>query len=345
MIESISPDEKQVWIAFRKELEEVGISVAAFDSNKDFIIKWFARARENGSFEETTPSRASEDLGRSHTSSLDSVELDTFRSLSGQGHGVENEEDGVGNQEALDSIEGPSLPQQDISSLSSLGQPLDLLGADTQYHLRRLNEEMRELRLALKTQKDGMNAEMPFTKMRDADFWTVNEDANMRIIQGLLDRGADINSEVPAELAGNKDFAGFRPLHYAAKSGSVQGISMLLERGAHINAKTARAVTPLMVAAGGGHADAIRLLMARGADLTIRNYIGRNAFHIALFNKHLEASQISLSSGRDIDPSDSRWISRDFALHNGWKEMATDLANQGVKRSSAGRRFVGYFLG
>ena len=36
----------------RKELEDVGITIAAFDANKNFIFEWFMSATTNGAFEE-----------------------------------------------------------------------------------------------------------------------------------------------------------------------------------------------------------------------------------------------------------------------------------------------------
>lgn len=51
-LESLSVDEKQVWRTIRKELEEIGVTVAVFNANKDFIINWFREAVAGGSFEE-----------------------------------------------------------------------------------------------------------------------------------------------------------------------------------------------------------------------------------------------------------------------------------------------------
>lgn len=51
-VESLAQDEKQTWRAIRKELEDIGISVAAFDANKDFIMSWFQEAILTGAFEE-----------------------------------------------------------------------------------------------------------------------------------------------------------------------------------------------------------------------------------------------------------------------------------------------------
>jgi hypothetical protein len=51
-VDSLCEDEKPVWRTIRKELEDIGITVAAFDANKDFIFEWFSKAVASGAFEE-----------------------------------------------------------------------------------------------------------------------------------------------------------------------------------------------------------------------------------------------------------------------------------------------------
>lgn len=53
-VDSLTTDDKQAWRAIRKELEEIGISIAAFDANKDFIVNWFKTAIDTGALEEET---------------------------------------------------------------------------------------------------------------------------------------------------------------------------------------------------------------------------------------------------------------------------------------------------
>jgi hypothetical protein len=53
-VESLSVDERQTWRIIRKELEDIGITVAAFDANRDFIINWFKTTMAAGAFEEQT---------------------------------------------------------------------------------------------------------------------------------------------------------------------------------------------------------------------------------------------------------------------------------------------------
>lgn len=45
-------NDKQLWRTIRKELDDIGITVSAFDANKDFIFEWFTNAVVNGAFEE-----------------------------------------------------------------------------------------------------------------------------------------------------------------------------------------------------------------------------------------------------------------------------------------------------
>jgi hypothetical protein len=50
--DTFSKNDKQLWYTIRKELEDIGITVAAFDANRDFIFEWFRNAIANGEFEE-----------------------------------------------------------------------------------------------------------------------------------------------------------------------------------------------------------------------------------------------------------------------------------------------------
>ena len=51
-VDSLSADDRAVWRNIRKELERIGISLAVFDANRNFIFDWFIHAVETGAFEE-----------------------------------------------------------------------------------------------------------------------------------------------------------------------------------------------------------------------------------------------------------------------------------------------------
>jgi uncharacterized protein len=72
--------------------------------------------------------------------------------------------------------------------------------------------------------------------------------------QRLLDRGAQVNRE------------GWAPLHYAASGPEAKVLSLLLDRGAAIDAQAANGATALMMAASYGSEDSVVLLLARGAN-------------------------------------------------------------------------------
>jgi len=70
----------------------------------------------------------------------------------------------------------------------------------------------------------------------------------------------------------------------------VDRIKILLDRGAHVNARNRNGETPLMVAAGLLYPDAVRLLIARGADVTAENSRGETALALALAAQRPEGS-------------------------------------------------------
>jgi ankyrin repeat protein len=81
---------------------------------------------------------------------------------------------------------------------------------------------------------------------------------NGRLVAALLAARADPNLATAT---------GATPLMMAAKAGSVESATRLIELGADVNAKeSAYGQTALMIAAGLDRADVVRLLLARGAD-------------------------------------------------------------------------------
>ena len=80
-------------------------------------------------------------------------------------------------------------------------------------------------------------------------------------VNKLLTEGADIAC-TDAEF-------GATPLHWACYKGSSKVVTILLEKGANINATNNKGSTPLMMAAGSGHLDVVKLLLSKGADAKI----------------------------------------------------------------------------
>ena len=80
--------------------------------------------------------------------------------------------------------------------------------------------------------------------------------------QLLLDHGAKVSQP------------GWSALHYAASGPEPRLVSLLIDRGAAIDASSPNGSTPLMMAAQYGSEDSVRVLVARGADPRRRNQLG-----------------------------------------------------------------------
>lgn len=85
----------------------------------------------------------------------------------------------------------------------------------------------------------------------------------------LLDRGARVNRP------------GWAPLHYAAAGPEPRVVSLLLDRGADVQAASPNQTTPLMMAARYGDERSVDILLAHHADLRTRNAHGLNAADFA----------------------------------------------------------------
>lgn len=85
----------------------------------------------------------------------------------------------------------------------------------------------------------------------------------------MLAKDADVNKE------------GWTPLHYAATSGNIELMTLLLEKHAYIDAESPNGSTPLMMAAQYGTLGAVKLLLEEGADPLLKNKLGLSAIDFA----------------------------------------------------------------
>ncbi|NLR74126.1 ankyrin repeat domain-containing protein [Leeia aquatica] len=90
------------------------------------------------------------------------------------------------------------------------------------------------------------------------------------MVKALLEAGAAVNQE------------GWGPLHYAASAGHLEGLQLMLEAGADVNAKAAEGSTPLIMAARDGHTEVIALLLKYKADPNVVNESGMTALRWAI---------------------------------------------------------------
>lgn len=106
----------------------------------------------------------------------------------------------------------------------------------------------------------------------------------------LIERGADVNKP------------GWTPLHYAATSGHLKIIEVLLEHHAYIDAASPNGTTPLMMAAMYSTPSTVKLLLESGADPLLKNALGLNAMDFARRAKNAESEELVAAFIRGRQP-------------------------------------------
>ena len=147
---------------------------------------------------------------------------------------------------------------------------------------------------------------------------------NQEVVRLLLDAGAEVNnqhgqwaslSRVPnynhfvslldqlqqSNTIENRD--GISPLHIAAASGNAEVLTLLLNRGADVNASNVNGtlVFPLHVAAVQGSVEAVNILLGSGA------YINARAsrwtpLHVAAWMDQVDLVKVLLNRGAEVNP-------------------------------------------
>ena len=113
---------------------------------------------------------------------------------------------------------------------------------------------------------------------------------HVALVKKLIERGADVNK------------TGWTPLHYAATSGHLEIMNLLLEHHAYIDAESPNGTTPLMMAANYGTIDAVKLLLEAGADPMLRNQLGMTAIDFANKAGRTEAAELIAAMRRSQQP-------------------------------------------
>jgi ankyrin repeat protein len=113
------------------------------------------------------------------------------------------------------------------------------------------------------------------------------------ICQQLIAQDADVNKP------------GWTPLHYAATSGQLQIMRLLLENHAYVDASSPNGSTPLMMAARYGSPEAVKLLLEEGADPLLKNEQGLSAIDFAHGVNRLDAAALISAFVRARQPKGS----------------------------------------
>jgi ankyrin repeat protein len=119
-------------------------------------------------------------------------------------------------------------------------------------------------------------------KWKDEDLVVAAQGCHTDTVQKLMTMGAKANA-----LRGGRS-----ALFMAVWNHCGDAATLLVERGADVNAKGSDGRTALMQAAGDGRTDLVQLLMDHGADMEAKDDAGRTAWMYAAMGNQLEVAEI-----------------------------------------------------
>ncbi|MCJ1272192.1 hypothetical protein MMC22_012100 [Lobaria immixta] len=322
-VDSLSMDERQAWRAIRKELEDIGVSIAAFEANKDFIVNWLKTAIVTGAFEEEA---AEEDESGSLL-----LEDDLNQSFE--------------NPEPDNTV--PYQPSKDVGNdpnLTSSSAGLQTLEISPRARIQSrrpprvvalVNWLFRYNKHLIKATESGDEAEVRQALEKGADINTKNgkgltplflavSTGNEALLRLLLENGADVHIQDASisratVLSHSKteavtsillehavkihvsDLDGRSSLGLVAESGRDTVVQLLLKQGAKIDEKDEIGETALHRAATFGHETVVQLLLNHGANINERDLCGWTALHQAVKSGHETVAQLLLKSGANIN--------------------------------------------
>lgn len=121
-----------------------------------------------------------------------------------------------------------------------------------------------------------------------------------------------------ANVVGEFGAAKSTPLHWAAWSGDVECLKILLNNGADINCQNRHGYSPLHWASIRGNMKALNFLVAEGADLQIKDSQGGSPLHWAVSGEQDKCIHALLEAGANINAMNNRG---ETALHFAATEM------------------------
>ena len=127
------------------------------------------------------------------------------------------------------------------------------------------------------------------------------------------------------------------PADVTSQSGHLEGLKLLIKKGAEVNQAAENGATPSFFAAKGGHLELLMLLVEKGANVNQANKNGATPAHIAAWNGHLEVLRLLVEmGGADVNQANEDGATPAlFAAKYGHLEVLTLLVEKGAGRIAA----------
>ena len=337
-VEDLDPDDEETWKTIRKDLEDIGISVTAFDANKDFIFEWISNAVATGAFQEkagSSPPRSvlsldvqsstsslsrwvKDSSSKTVTSGMEPPKASKAKTKATRNQTIMQAEQGSSEIRAAGGTHAPAIPTRVprfAAFLAALSQPRrgleDALLASDLDRARKILKNPATSRLL---DKQTLN---------DCLDWAIRATSN-EVCALLIDAGADISDGrhyypqlATAVNQGKKDLAallldigadvnypisdGFSLLKMAVCQGNRDLATFLLDRGADVNYQSSDGESLLTMALRLGYRDLAALFLDRGADVNCQSSDGKSLLTMALRQGNRDLATLLLDKGADVN--------------------------------------------
>ena len=297
-VESLTADEKQTWRMIRKELEGIGITIAAFDANKAFILQWFQAAMQAGAFEEQS---TDQDAGGS--------EQDTLPAIS------------VSSKTSPLSLSSPNNPSN--GAIIEPGNAADEMMRHSSEQQAPAKNTTANTRLKRGTRLTSLLFKVLSRKDLPRYMLQAARDGDLGAVRSALRQGVNVNLQ---------DDDGCTPLYIAVAHGHETMVKLLLENHADTDQSNHNGNAPLNIAAERGSLGIAELLVKAGVDLMAPSKFGDTSLHIAALHGRTSIAELLLLQGSDIEAvADDGLTPLSQAVTRGHKSMIVLLLDKGAK--------------
>lgn len=166
---------------------------------------------------------------------------------------------------------------------------------------------------------------MNAAEARLSQFCFAAQEGDVVLLTRMLNRKdiVDVNQQSPKK----KETA----LHYACRSGKLDIIKFLVDKGADVNIKDIRGKHSLHLAASSGHLECVKYLVDNHAEMDIIDKYNRSCLHWASVNKHFDVVIHLLEKGAPVTYSISNhWQPLHEAVKGGDVRIAEALITKGA---------------